>query len=88
MTDEQITRIIKVTPPANPLYVAFMQLLEEARDEAIESEARDAPSPTAMAMHSGGARYLKAVRNDIIRRRHAKLKGKRPEIAHATIGED
>ena len=77
MTDEQLTTALRSLPDGNSFYKAIMQLLEEMRDEAIESEAADAWSPTAMAKHSGGAEYIKAVRDDILRRRH---QGKTPTV--------
>jgi len=75
MTDEQVTRTIQATAPTTPIYRAFMQLLEEAREEAVDWAARDSWSKSAMAMHAGGARYLGAVRADVIRRRGAKVRG-------------
>lgn len=72
LPDAEVTRVLRSAPEAHLLYRAFMQLLEETREEAVNEIATDAWNPTAMAMHAGGARYLKALRGEILRRRAAK----------------
>lgn len=72
MTDAQLTAALRSIPDEHQFYKAIIQLLEQTREEAIEDEANDSWSPTAMAKHSGGAQYLRAVRNDLILRRQGK----------------
>lgn len=72
LSDKKLTEILQAVPKEHLLYRAFMQLLEETREEAIANIAEDATSATAMAMHAGGAKYLAAVRDDILRRRALK----------------
>lgn len=72
LPDKRVTQILQGTHEEHLLYRAFMQLLEDLREDAVGNIAEDAMSPTAMAMDAGGAKYLKALRDDIIRRRSVK----------------
>jgi hypothetical protein len=78
----KIDAIFRETGKEAPLFRAVLQILEETRDEAIESEAQDAWNPTAMAKHSGGAQYLRAVRDELIRRQMGR--GKTPNAQGPT----
>src|SRR5437764_68270 len=69
MTEREIDKALREVPDKHPVYRAFMNLLENAREEAVDAVAEDSMSATAMAMHSGGAKYLRAVRDDVLRRR-------------------
>lgn len=72
LPDAKITEILRAAPEGHLLYRAFMQILEDAEREAVDDVAEGCWNKLTMAMHAGGARYLKAVRENVLQRRVTK----------------
>lgn len=70
--DVRIDQILAGTAKEHELFRAFMQLLEDAEREAVDYVATNSWEPKASLTHAGGARYLRALREDILARRERK----------------
>jgi hypothetical protein len=82
--DREVTRILAGTHDKHPVYLAFMQLLDQAIEEAADNACEDFNVPRGLEVHTGGGKYLRALRDQIHLRRSQPLKGRNAE----TIRED
>lgn len=84
MTEKELEKALTECAETHPVYRAFMQLLDRFEDEAHDKADEDLNLPRALEAHIGGAKYIRAVRDNVLTRR-ANAAKRRPIPESGTV---
>lgn len=73
LKEREINAAFASLEPTHPAWLAFHQLIETARENALENADQNMDPPTILAGYVGGAAHLKMLRDDLNIRREAGL---------------
>lgn len=77
MTEAEMDEAIGRVAETHPTYKAFMQLIDQFEEEAHDKADADIYIPRALEAHTGGSKYLRALRQHILARRERVAKKRR-----------
>ena len=77
MSEQEINHALAMASEETPLYRAFMQLIETARENSTRNAGAAADNPTKMAGYVGGGEHLLMLRDDVMDRREMELEASR-----------
>jgi hypothetical protein len=66
MTEKEVDAAIGGVAETHPTYRAFMQLIDQAEEEAREAADKDSYLPRSLEIHTGGAKYVRALRLHVL----------------------
>ena len=78
LTERELEKALTEVAETHHVYRAFMQLLDDFEEEAHEKADEDLHVPRALEAHTGGAKYIRAIRNNVLGRREAATKRANP----------
>ena len=73
LEEREINTAFANLEPTHPAWLAFHQLIETARENAMENADQNMDPPTILAGYVGGAAHLKLLRDDLNGRRELGL---------------
>lgn len=81
MTPKEMDAAIGGVSVTHPTYRAFMQLLDQAEDEAHDMADKDSYVPRSLEIHTGGAKYVRAMRERVlVMRERVEKQGPRTKV--------
>lgn len=79
LTEKEMETALTQCPETHAIYRAFMQLLYQALDEAHVNAEEDLTQPRALEAHTGGAKYVRGILENVLTRRQRAAERRQPK---------